>query len=592
MNRDEFKHYVKNMVDSMMQKIPTYGGQDFPVESPEDFLGQMPTGLPNEIVDELYDDIAEDLAKLQKKFNLGNGLENLEDIMNWAGGDSACGCVGKWDSSCGCEGDASHDCKDNPWGSKPHCKPDHCKPNHQCPPVQDDRWLKCFVFVCIKLKVILCLLKHGKFGLKEIKREICLIEKAIFSPTFGLQEIKREVRNLEQGVFSPTFGLQEIKSEVSVIESAVLSATFGLQEIKSEVSEILSMISNLDIVCPTTLLSDIKSEVSAIESAVFSSTFGLQEIKSEVSAIESAVFNATFGLQEIKSEVSEILSMISNLDIVCPTTLLSDIKSEVSAIESAVFSSTFGLQEIKSEVSAIESAVLNPLFGLPEIKSEISLIQNMVGGILTEINNPTFGLVEIKSEVSEILALTTEIRQITLDSILLLLSETFGLSEIKAEISAVEGAVFSSTFGLQEIKSEVSQLVFEFEQFSSRGAAQNLTTGPFLQTDLEVSLEIKAYNATGTAQSVTFTVRAIDNDSPCPGGTILATVGFPNIPSCCASSEIVNISSHVGSTIINAQTSSTFGLFLYATTGSPGLETKYTQFLSADFLPLGTFCAG
>ncbi|WP_179946694.1 hypothetical protein [Desulforamulus ferrireducens] len=608
MNRQEFKQYIKDLVDSMLQKIPNYGSQHLSNDLPEEFWDKMTEGIPDNMADQLYDEIKEDLSKLKQKFGLGDSLENLDDLENLL--DWHNDCAGGCDSNivcdhdeCGCQDNPCDSTCDNDWEHKKICKPDHCKgypPHHHKP---DNRWLKCFIFVCIKLKIILCLLKHRNFGLKEIKKEIRFIEKAIFSPSFGLKEIKREVKNIEQGVFSPTFGLPEIKSEVSAIETIVggilteiNNPTYGLLEIKSEVSEILSIISNLNIEFPLTLLSDIKSEISAIEGAVFNPTFGLPEIKSEISFIETIVGgilteinNPTFGLAEIKSEVSEILSIISNLNIEFPITLLSDIKSEISAIEGAVLSPTFGLVEIKSEVSAIEGAVFNPTFGLPEIKSEISFIETIVGGILTEINNPTFGLAEIKSEVSEILALATEIRQITLDSILLLLNETFGLSEIKAEISTIEGAVSNPAFGLPEIKSEVSLLVAEFAGFlSARGPAQNLTTGPFLQTINETSLEVKAYNATGTPQNVTFTVLGV-NDNECPPN-LLATTTLTNIPSCCVQSEVLDISAHTGNIIVNVQTTSTSGIFLYAATISGG--EKITEFFSADFLPLGTVCTG
>ena len=247
---------------------------------------------------------------------------------------------------------------------------------------------------------------------------------------------------------------------------------------------------------------------------------------------------------EIKSEVSEILALTSEIRQITIDTIL------------LLLSETFGLSEIKAEVSAIERAVFSSTFGLQEIKSEVSEILSIISNLNIEF--PT-----------------------TL------------LSDIKSEVSAIESAVFNPTFGLLEIKSEVSLLLSEFEDFlGSRGPAQNLTTGPFLQTAAENNMEVKAYNATGTLQSVTFTVRAIDNDSPCPGGTILATAALINIPSCCARSEELNISDNSGNIIVNAQTSATFGLFLYAATISEGGGTKFTEFFSADFLPLGTICAG
>jgi hypothetical protein len=49
-------------------------------------------------------------------------------------------------------------------------------------------------------RLILCLLKHPVFGLREIKREVASIEARLDDPGFGLEEIKREVREIEQEV--------------------------------------------------------------------------------------------------------------------------------------------------------------------------------------------------------------------------------------------------------------------------------------------------------------------------------------------------------------------------------------------------------
>ena len=350
MNKKEFKQYLQAMVNSMLEKVPGYNELDPTADLAEDyfsddFLADSSEDIPEELIEEL----SHDLEKLEATYGFGDDWGNVHDwgdLIDWAGMKDfdGYGSSEPYDSDDTCEWEKP--C----YPKKPFHKPKFKK--H----FNDDKWLKCFIFTCLKLKLILCLLKNDKFGLREIKREIVLIEKAIFSPTFGLKEIKKELRRIECGIFSPTFGLPEIKSEVSNIESIVGdiadeidSPTFGLQEIKSEVSQILTLVSNLNVIVPTLLLVDIKSEVSAIESAVFSTTFGLEEIKSEVSAIESAVFSKTFGLSEIKAEVSDILAIVTNLDFA----LFSDIKSEVSAIESAVFSETFGLEEIKSEVSTL-----------------------------------------------------------------------------------------------------------------------------------------------------------------------------------------------------------------------------------------------
>lgn len=212
----------------------------------------------------------------------------------------------------------------------------------------------------------------------------------------------------------------------------------------------------------------------------------------------------------------------------------------------------FGLKEIKKEVAHIEDAVFSPTFGLEEIKSEVSLIETIVGGIMDEITSPTFGL-----------------------------------TEIKAEVSHIESAVFSPTFGLEEIKSEVSQLLFDFEQFiGTRGPAQNLTTGPFLQTLGENNIELKAFNATGTFQDTVFRIRDVDDCPPSP----IATVTFANITPCCAAFTNIDIAGPGRNIIVNAHTSSTFGIFLYTATTSADQTSKFTELFTGDFLPLGTFC--
>lgn len=304
MNQKEFKQYIKTMVNSMLEKVPSYSEEElaeyFSEGFSDDYSEDFPEDFDQDIPDDMIEELANDLAQVEETFGFGKDWGNTADwgnLIDWAGMNED---LDGYGSSGVCDfKDPCH---------KPHHKPHH---KHHC---HDDKLLKCFIFTCLKLKLILCLLKNNKFGLREIKKEIALLEKAIFSPTFGLKEIKREIRRIECDIFSPTFGLPEIKSEVSLIETIVAgiadeidSPTFGLVEIKSEVSEILAIVSNLNVVVPTLLLVDIKSEVSAIESAVFSETFGLEEIKSEVSEIFGAVFSPTFGLEEIKSEVSTLL---------------------------------------------------------------------------------------------------------------------------------------------------------------------------------------------------------------------------------------------------------------------------------------------
>ncbi|WP_207647279.1 hypothetical protein, partial [Desulforamulus hydrothermalis] len=282
--------------------------------------------------------------------------------------------------------------------------------------------------------------------------------------------------------------------------------------------------------------------------------FGLSEIKAEVSAIEAAVFSETFGLSEIKAEVSAIQNDVDGITALLISILV------------LLLDSDFSLPEIKTEVSAIESALFSETFGLSEIKAEVS-------DILAIVSNLDFALFsDIKSEVSAIEAAV--------------FSETFGLSEIKAEVSAIETAVFSETFGLQEIKSEVSAILAEFDQLMlCKGPAANLTTGPFLATTQEYNMEVEAFNATGTFQSVTFQVFSLET---CPA-SLLDSVAFTNITPCCGARASLNIAGPLRSIILKAQTSSTFGLFLYAVsiTGGGG---KVSQFHSSDFLPLGTFC--
>lgn len=500
MNQKEFKQYIKTMVNSMLEKVPSYSEEElaeyFSEGFSDDYSEDFPEDFDQDIPDDMIEELANDLAQVEETFGFGKDWGNTADwgnLIDWAGMNED---LDGYGSSGVCDfKDPCH---------KPHHKP-HLKPHHKhhC---HDDKLLKCFIFTCLKLKLILCLLKNNKFCLREIKKEIALLEKAIFSPTFGLKEIKREIRRIECGIFSPTFGLPEIKREVRNIELGVFSPTFGLPEIKSEVSLIETI----------------------------------------VAGIADEIDSPTFGLVEIKSEVSEILAIVSNLNVVVPTLLLVDIKSEVSAIESAVFSETFGLAEIKSEISEILAIVTNLDFTLfSDIKSEVSTIESAV------------------------------------------FSETFGLEEIKSEVSEIFGAVFSPTFGLEEIKSEVSTLLFEFEQFASaQGFSTNLTTGPFLASATEDNAEVKAFNATATFQSVTFEVFDIGT---CPI-SLVNSVAFLDITPCCGASAFFAINPLLTETnlILNAQTSSTFGIFLYAATRA--LLVKQTEFFSADFLPLGTIC--
>ncbi|SHG95289.1 hypothetical protein SAMN02745177_00921, partial [Desulforamulus hydrothermalis Lam5 = DSM 18033] len=241
MNKKEFKQYIQAMVDSMLEKIPDYDASE------EDLAGifqEYPDDIPDELIEELY-------TKLQASGGFADdgdwdNIYQWSELLDWAGFKESGGYCSSDDSCDFCDESAW----DNPCPpSKPKFKPPfkkHCS---------DDKWLKCFILTCLKLKLILCLLKNPRFGLQEIKREIKLIENAVFSPTFGLKEIKKEIRRLECGIFNPTFGLPEIKAEVSAIEAAVFSETFGLSEIKAEVSDILALVSNLDLA----LLSDIKS---------------------------------------------------------------------------------------------------------------------------------------------------------------------------------------------------------------------------------------------------------------------------------------------------------------------------------------------
>lgn len=495
MNQNEFKQYIKKMVDTMLEKVPSYHEQDFSNES-DNFLEHLPDDLSGSITDEVYEDISEELNNLEQTLGFGDewgNMSNWGDLMDWAGDHgpsvdygNSCGCQNDpWEGSYGpkhsCDEDDSCNLDDpfDPSKAKKHY-------HHQ----QDDRWLKCFIFTCVKLKIILCLLKHRRFGLKEIKQEVASIETAIFSPTFGLKEIKREIRNIERGIFNPTFSISEIKAEISNIESAIFSETFGLSEIKVEVSDILAIV--VDIVT--------------------NPVFGISEIKAEVSNIESAIFSESFGLSEIKAETSDILSIVSSLDVVDLTSLLSDIKSEISAIQSAVFNGTFGLEEIKSEVSTIESAV------------------------------------------------------------------------------------FSDTFGLAEIKSEVSFLL----SITDAGSSGNtlFTTGPFTTKTGENAIEVQAFNTTSSPQSVTFYIREATNCVD-PDSDALRL----ELPACCGTSgffgggllPIIPIIAG-NSYIIFAETSSTFGISLYAlgrtqVTGVIGLAAPgNTEFQSTAWLPTDTIC--
>ncbi|SHE28455.1 hypothetical protein [Desulforamulus putei] len=334
MNKKEFKQYLQAMVHSMLEKVPGYNEFDPTADLSEDYFSDDFQEDPSEdIPEELIEELSNALEKLEATYGFGDDWGNIHEwgeLTDWAGMKDADG-YGSSDS-CG----FSDPCDwENPCHPK---KPSH-KPKFK-KHFNDDKWLKCFIFTCLKLKLILCLLKNGKFGLREIKREIELIEKAIFNPTFGLKEIKKEIRRIECGIFSPTFGLPEIKSEVSAIESAIFSETFGLQEIKSEVS---------------TLLFEFEQFLAAqgpaqnLTTGPFLATAG--ETVAEVKA-----FNATATFQSVTFEIFEIgtcpLSLIDsvaflNITPCCGSfallTLNNLLLTDINVIINAEASASFGI---------------------------------------------------------------------------------------------------------------------------------------------------------------------------------------------------------------------------------------------------------
>jgi hypothetical protein len=267
----------------------------------------------------------------------------------------------------------------------------------------------------------------------------------------------------------------------------------------------------------------------------------LEQIKCEVRSIEAKLDNPNTGLVEIKSEIKKIEAKLSVAG-------LSEIKREIRNIEAI-------LKKIQLALCIIEGGIFNPTFGLKAIKAEVSAIE-------AKLDSPTFGLSEIKAEVSTIEA--------KLD---------VALPEIKFEIINIENKLDSPTFGLSEIKAEVSELL------AAQGRAINLTTGPFLKLASDTGVHLKALNYTNTTQSVTF---FIHNLTPCI--TTITVVPFANITPCCMDATDVSLGINRINMEIAAQLSTTFGIFVYATTTSVLGTVKTEMFKSADWLPLRTIC--